>query len=178
MPQWTYHTLFVSNHSMFSTIDKMCLEFVLTAEGMECNSDDANKSHNVLHVAAPLRKGGLGLHQMFWSHCARLVTMMQSKVRAQHSSLVHDVNNVLLSHATPIHNYLSILIQLGARAALHFALSERPAGGPELIDSKSSDNGAVLQACTPQVGDPQHTRHYVAPIRCAEDPSTGRIPLG
>ena len=108
----------------------------------------------VLHVPAPLREGGLGLHQMFWSHCAQFVTMMQSTLRAKHSSPVHNVNNVLPSHATPIHNYPSILNQLGARTTLHIASPERPAGGPELFDSESSDDGAMLHARTPQVGDP------------------------
>ena len=56
LPQWTYRTLFLSNDSMFHTIDKMCLEFVLITEGMERNSDDVNKFHNVLHVPAPLAR--------------------------------------------------------------------------------------------------------------------------
>ena len=36
----------------------------------------------------------------------------------------------------------------------------------------------MLQARTPQVRDPQHACHYVAPTCCAEDPSARRIPLG
>ena len=151
MSQWMHRTLFLSKESMFRTINTRCLEFVLIAEGMEWNSDNVNKSHNVPHVPAPLHKGRLALQLMLWSHHARFVTMMQSIVHTKHSSLVNNVNHVLPSHATTTHHYLSILTQLGARTTLHIALPERLAGGLELIDSKNSDDGAMLQGRTPQV---------------------------
>ena len=56
MPEWAYCTLFLSNDSMFSTIDKMCVEFILIAEGMERNSDDVVMSHDILQVPAPVSK--------------------------------------------------------------------------------------------------------------------------
>ena len=68
--------------------------------------------------------------------------------------------------------------QLGARTALHIALPPRPAGGPNLIDSESSDDGVLLSARKEQVGDALHTRHYIAPHRYHEDPSAGTVPAG
>ena len=52
------------------------------------------------------------------------------------------------------------------------------AGGPNLIDSESSDNGILLSARKEQVGDALHTRHYIAPHRYHEDPLAGTVPAG
>ena len=60
----------------------------------------------------------------------------------------------------------------------HTALPPRPAGGPNLIDSESSDDGVLLSARKEQVGDALHTRHYIAPHRYHEDPSAGTVLAG
>ena len=41
----------------------------------------------------------------------------------------------------PISNYLAVLTQLGARTAVLVELPPRPAGGPNLLDSESSNDG-------------------------------------
>ena len=163
IPQWTYCTLFLPNDSMFKTMDSMCLRFVLMAEGMELNKVDVHKSYNVLHVTSPHRLGGMGLHQLFWAHRAHFTTMVQNTLRSRPGSIGGDLSKELPSRAVPIRNYLAILTQLGARTALHIALPPRPAGGPNLIDSESSDDGFLLSARKEQVGDAFHTRHYIAP---------------
>ena len=178
IPRWTYRTLFLPNDSMFKTMDSMCLRFVLMAEGMELNKVDVHKSYNVLHVTSPHRLGGMGLHQLFWAHRARFTTMVQNTLRSRPGSIGCDLSKELPSRAVPIRNYLAILTQLGARTALHIALPPRPAGGPNLIDSESSDDGVLLSARKEQVRDALHTRHYIAPHRYHEDPSAGTVPAG
>ena len=140
----TYRTLFLPNDSMFKTMDSMCLRFVLMAEGMELNKVDVHKSYNVLHVTSPHRLGGMGLHQLFWAHRARFTTMVQNTLRSRPGSIGCDLSKDLPSRAVPIRNYLAILTQLGPRTVLHIALPPRPAGGPNLIDSESSDDGVLL----------------------------------
>ena len=76
IPQWNYQTLLLPNDSMFKAMDSMCLRIVLVGEGMELNKNDVHKSYNVLHVTSPPRLGGMSLHQMFWAHSARFVTML------------------------------------------------------------------------------------------------------
>ena len=165
IPRWNYWTLFLPNDSMFKIVDSMCLRFVLMAKGMELNKTDVHKSYNVLHVTSPLRVGGMGPHQFFWAHWARFVTMMQNTLRARLNTMGCDLSRELPSRAVPIRNYLAILTQLGTRTALHVELPPRPAGGPNLLDSESSDDGIVPSARKEQVGDALHTRHYVAPHR-------------
>ena len=82
------------------------------------------------------------------------------------------------SRAVPIRNYLAILTQLGARPSLHIARPPRPARGPNLIDSKSTDDGVLLSARKEQMGDALHMRHYIAPRRYHEDPLAGTVPTG
>ena len=62
MPNWTYRTLFLPNDSTFKAADTMCLDFVRPAKGMERNTLNIHKSHNVVHVTSPLKDGGLRLH--------------------------------------------------------------------------------------------------------------------
>ena len=140
IPRWTYRTLLLPNDSMFKAMDSMCLRFVLMAEGMELNKVDVHKSYNVLHVTSPHRLGGMGLHQLL-HHRARFTTMVQNTLRSRPGSIGCNLSEELPSRAVPIRNYLAILTQLGARTALHIALLPRPAGGPNLIDNESSDDG-------------------------------------
>ena len=86
---------------MSKAIDTMCLHFVLFADRMGLNKQDVQKSHNVLQVTSPIFVGGLGLHQMVWSHKARFVTLMQNTL---------CMRPVLLAKAVPLRNYLSILM--------------------------------------------------------------------
>ena len=174
IPWWVYRTLFLPNDSMFKAMDSMYLRFVLMAEGMELNKIDVHKSHNVLHVSSPHRLGGMGLHHLFRAHRACFITTVQNTLHSHPGSIGCDISTEYLSRAVSIRNYLAVLTQLGARTALHIALPPRPAGGPNSIDSESSDDGVLLSAHKEQVGCPPH-----APLpRCHEDPSTGTVPAG
>ena len=39
-------------------------------------------------------------------------------------------------------------------------------------------NGVLLSARKEHLGDPPHTRHYIAPHQYHEDPSAGTVPAG
>ena len=178
IPPWTYSTFFLPNDSMFKTMDSVRLRFVLMAEGMELNMVDVHKSYQVLHVTCPHRPGGMGLHQLFSVHRARFTTMLQNTLRSRPGSIGCELTKELPSRAVPIRNYLAILTQLGARTALHIALAPRAAGGPNLIDSESSNDGVLLSARKEQVGEALHMRPYIAPHRYHEDLSAGTVPAG
>ena len=166
------------NDSMFKAMDSMCLWFVLMAEGMELNKVDVHKSYNVLHVTSPHRLCGMRLHQLFWAHKAHFITMVQNALRSRPGSIGYGLSKKLPSRVVPICNCMAILTQLSARTALHIALPPRPAGGPNLIDSESSDDTVLPSARKEQVGYSLHTRHYIAPHWCHEDPSAGTVPAG
>ena len=178
IPRWTYRTLFLPNDSIFKAMGAMCLRFVLMAGGMELNDVDVHKSYNVLHVTSPHRLGGMGLHQLFWAQRARFTTMVQNTLRSRPGSIGCDLNQELPSRAVPIRNYLVILTQLGARTTLHIPLPPRPAGGPNLIDGESSDDGVLLSSRKEQVGDALHTRHYIAPTPVPRRPLGGQSARG
>ena len=80
--------------------------------------------------------------------------MIQNTLRSCPGCIGCDLSQELPSRAVPIRGYLAILTQLGARTALHVALPPRPAGGPDLIDNESSDDGVLLPAHKEQVGMP------------------------
>ena len=115
IPRWTYRTLFLPNNSMFKAMDAMCLRFGLMAEGTELNKIEIHNSYNVLHVTSPHCLGGMGLHQTFWAHRARFITMVQNTLHMRPGSGC-DLSKKLPSRAVPICN------QLGARTALHVEL--------------------------------------------------------
>ena len=106
-------------------MDPMFLGFVLMAVGMELNKVDVHKSHNVLHVSSSHRLGGMGLHQLFSAHRAWFITMLPNMLRSRPRSIGCDLSKELPSRAVPIRNYLAILMELGARTALHIALPLR-----------------------------------------------------
>ena len=117
--------MFLPNDSMFKAMDSMCLRFVLMAEGVELNKVNIHKSYNVLHVTSPHRLGGMGLHQLFWAHRARFITMVQNTLRSRPGSIGRDPNKEVPSRAVSICNYLARLTQLGVRTALHVASTEK-----------------------------------------------------
>ena len=66
IPRWLYHTMFIPRDRMFQHIDKICLEFVAIAKGLEHNKENIYKAHNVIHINSPVKYGGLGLQQICW----------------------------------------------------------------------------------------------------------------
>ena len=91
---------------------------------------------------------------------------------------LHDLRRALPAKAVPIRNYLPILTQFGAGTALHIKLPRRPAGGPNLIHTESSDDGILLAPPDQQVGNPQHARYHMGPCKYHDDPSFGGVPPG
>ena len=71
--------------------------------------------------------------------------MVYNTLRSRPVSIGCDLSQELPSRVVPIRNYLAILTYPGAPSALHVALP-RPTGGPNLMDSKSSDDGVLLSA--------------------------------
>ena len=111
--------------------------------GMELNKVGVHKSYNVLHVTSP-DLGGMGLHLLLCR--ARFITMVQNTLRSRPGSIGCDLSKEVPSRAVPIRNYLAVLTQLGARTTFHVALPPRPAGGANLINSESSNDGVLLSA--------------------------------
>ena len=81
IPRWLYHTMFIPHHRMFQHIDKICLEFVAIAKGLEHNKENIHKAHNVTHINSPVKYGGLGLQQIYWAYRTRYVTLVQGLLR-------------------------------------------------------------------------------------------------
>ena len=104
------------------------------------------------------------------------MTLVPNTLRVRPESNGYNVQQALPPKVVPIRHYLSILTQLGARTALQVDLPQvdlppRPAGRPNPLDSESSDDGVILTARKEQVGDTQHTRHYLV----AYQKSGGRV---
>ena len=65
IPRWLYHAVFIPHDRMFHHIDKICLDFVAIAKGLEPNTEGIYKAHNVTHINSAVKYGGLGLLQIY-----------------------------------------------------------------------------------------------------------------
>ena len=65
IPRWLYHTMFIPHDCIFQHKDKICLEFVAIAKGLEHNKENIYKAHNVTHINSPVKYRGLGLRQIY-----------------------------------------------------------------------------------------------------------------
>ena len=64
IPRWLCPTMFLPYDRMFHHIDKIRLEFVAIAKGLEHNKENTYKPHNVTHINSPVKYGGLGLRHI------------------------------------------------------------------------------------------------------------------
>ena len=76
IPRWLCHTMFIPHDRMIQHIDKICLEFVAIAKGLEHNKENIYKAHNVTHINSPVKYGGLGLQQLYQAYRTRYVTLV------------------------------------------------------------------------------------------------------
>ena len=66
LPRWMHHTLFIPHDAVFHKIDKIGLDLVAVAEGMEHNCEN-------IDITPPLRESGLGLRQTYGAYQERYV---------------------------------------------------------------------------------------------------------
>ena len=121
IPRWLYHTLFIPHDRMFQHIDKICLEFVAIAKGLEHNKENVYKAHNVIHINSPIKYGRLGLRQIYWAYRTRYVTLVQGLLRKPTRRLSILVAQPIERMMTPLRDYVTFLSHLGGNTALSLA---------------------------------------------------------
>ena len=72
MPRWSYKVMLIPHDAIFRQVDKMCKEWVTKCKGMET-------VRHTSKLSTPIKEGGMGLYQLFWSFRMRYVTVVQLK---------------------------------------------------------------------------------------------------
>ena len=71
--------MFIPHDRMLQHIDKICLEFIAIAKGLEHNKENIYKAHNVTHINSPVKYGKytglteLGTSPLFKDYCGNPV---------------------------------------------------------------------------------------------------------
>ena len=128
IPRWLYHTMFISHDCMFQHIDKICLEFAAIAKGLEHNRENIYKAHNVTHISAPVKYGGLGVKQIYW------VYRMWVSVGRMSRLVTQPIERMM----TPLCDYVTVFSQIGGNTTLVLAPRRRPPTSANLIDEQTS----------------------------------------
>ena len=181
IPRWLYHTMFIPHDAMFQHIDKICLEFVAIAKGLEHNKENIYKTHIVTHINSPVKYGGLGLQQIYWACRTRYVTLVQGLPRKTTRRLSRLVAQPIERMMTPLRDYVTVSSQLGGNTTLVLALCRRPPTSANLIDEQTSADEEWSTQQEVVVGIPKIARRYIARANeCSvnEDPTNGEVPPG
>ena len=134
IPRWLYHAMFIPHDRMFQHIDKICLEFVAIAKGLEHNKENIYKAHNATHINSPVKYGGLGLRQIYWAYRTRHVTLVQGLLRKPTGRLSRLVAQPIECMMTPLRDYIAVTSQIGGNTTLVLAPRRRPPTSANLID--------------------------------------------
>ena len=178
IPRWLYHTMFIPHDRMFQHIDKICLEFVAVAKGLEHNKENIYKAHNVTHINSPVKYVGLGLHQIFRAYRTRYTTLVQGLLRKPTCRLSRLVAQPIERMMTPLGDYVTVLSQIGGNTTLVLARRRRPPTSANLIDEQTSGDEEWITQQEVTVGIPEVARRCITRCSANDDPTDGEVPPG
>ena len=134
IPRRLYHTMFIPHDRMFQHMDKICLEFVAIANGLEHNKENIYRAHNVTHINSPVKYGGLGLRKIYRAYRTRYVTRVQGLLRKPIGRLSGTIAQPIERMMTPLRDYVTVLSQIGGNTTLVLAPRRKPPTSANLID--------------------------------------------
>ena len=110
--------MFIPHDCMYQHKDKMCLEFVAIAKGLEHNKENICKAHNGTHINSPVKYGALGLQQINRAYRTRYVTLVQGLLRKPTGRLSRLVAQPMERTMTPLRDYVTVLSWIGGNTTL------------------------------------------------------------
>ena len=111
MTRWLYHSMFVPHGRMFQKVDQRVKDFVTMAKGI-------GPKYNTYHVVAAHKKGGPGLHQMFWAYRAKYITAMRCTLRDPDHPITKVAQNPVHHTMAPLRDYSHIVEHMGGTVPL------------------------------------------------------------
>ena len=163
--------ILLPSDKMFHRIDTMVSEFVRQPKGME-----TSRNHHLL--GTPVRDGGLGLQYIYWAYRRRFITSMQHTLRAHPDLFPFPLDKCVPRTQTPLLAYVSLLQSLGAIPGISLQPMKRRPCGPELFDSEDAEDGRLLAAQQPIVGQPDIAMKYCSPSPVWHIQEHGDTPTG
>ena len=126
----------------------MLSDFVREPKGMET-------SKNCHQLSTLVQQGGLGLRSIYWAYRRRFITSMQHTIRVHASLFPYPLNQAMPRTQTPILTYVTLLQSLGAIPGFSMTPIQRRPCGLDLIDSEDTEDGRLISAQMPTVGQPE-----------------------
>ena len=170
--------MFIPHDRMFQHIDKIRLEFVAIAKGLEHNKENMYKAHNVTHINSPVKYGGLGLQQIYWAYRTRYITLVQGLLRKPTGRLSRLVAQPIERRMTPLRDYITVLSQIGGNTILVLAPRRRPPTSANLIDEQTTGDEEWITQQEVALGIPKVAKRYITRCSANDDPTDGEVPLG
>ena len=168
--------MFIPHDRMFQHIDKICLEFVAIAKGLEHSKESIYKAHNVSHINSPIKYGGLGLQQIYRAYRTRYVTLVQGLLRKPSGRLSRWVAQPIERMMTPLRDYVTTLSQIGGNTTSVLAPRRRPPTSANLIDEQAYGDEKWIMEQEVAVGIPEVARRYITRCSANDDATDGDVP--
>ena len=149
----------------------MLSDFVREPKGMKT-------SRNRHHLSTPVQQEGLGLRSIYWAYRRRFITSMQHTIRVHPSLFPYPLNQAVPRTQTPILTYVTLLQSLGAILGVSMTPIQRRPCGPDLIDSEDTEDGRLISAQMPTVGQPGIAIKYGSPAQLWRTLDHGEVPRG
>ena len=156
MPRWMHRLILLPSAKMFHRMDSIVSDFVRQPKGME-----TSRNHHLL--GTPVRDGGLALRYIYWAYRRRFITSMQHTLRTHPHLFPLPLDKSVPRTQTPLLAYVSLLQSLGAIPGISLQPVKRHPCRPELFDSEDTEDGQLLAAQQPTVGQPHIAMKYCSP---------------
>ena len=106
------------------------------------------------------REVGMGVWQMYWSYRQTYVISMQLAIRLHREPFPHPLGPPVLLTPTPVMTYVAFPQWLQAMPGVSWEPMWRRPGRPDPDDSEDTQDGRLLAAQQPTLGQPHFAKYY------------------
>ena len=171
LPRWLHRLILLPSDKTLHQIDTLVADFVRAPKGME-----ATLNHHLL--GTPPKKGGMGVGHLYRAYRRKYMTSMQQAMRAHPELFPFPLDAPVSRTQTPILTYVALLQSMGAMPGVSLQPVWRRPGGPNLYDSEDIEDGRLLAAQQPTVGQLDVARKYHSYSPATTVPDYGDVPEG
>ena len=171
VPCWLHRLLLLPWDRTLHQMHTMLSDFVREPKGME-----TSKNRHLL--STPVHQGGLGLRSIYRAYRRRSIASMQYTIRVHAPLFLYPLNRAVPHTQAPILTYVALLQSLGAIPGVSMTPIQRRPCGPDLIDSEDTEDGRMITAQRPTVGNLEIAIEYGSQAQMWRTLDHGEVPRG